>query len=207
MSQPSPTSLPTGLLFVILWKSGLSLERLFLVNVHVGETGKTGCTVQSWPSCCHCGKMCKFFKLHKAVASALRFLFSSSAVLPSLIYLFFYLSIFARGVFFLSLLSRTLQLLFWNLIFICRTCVCIWPLELIFQGQHSDTVVLCYWKLSAVRGEFAMFQICPQGAVSAFLDNTPVEGRQVASTFHIFLSGFTSFIISYQRKTVWRNMR
>lgn len=54
--------------------------------------------------------------------------------------------------------------------------------------------------------EFAMFQICPQGAMSAFLDNTPVEGRQVASTFHSFCSGFTSFIISYHRKSVWGNM-
>lgn len=52
-------------------------------------------------------------------------------------------------------------------------------------------------------GEFAMFQICLQGAMSAFLDNTAVLGRQVANIFYIFLSGFTSFIISYPRKTVW----
>lgn len=39
--------------------------------------------------------------------------------------------------------------------------------------------------------------------MSAFLDNTAMLGRQVANIFHIFLSGFTSFIISYPRKTVW----
>lgn len=35
-------------------------------------------------------------------------------------------------------------------------------------------------------GGVAMFQICPQGAMSAFLDNTRAQGRQVASIFQIF---------------------
>lgn len=124
------------------------------------------------------------------------FLFSTSAVSSSVNYLFIYFIYFCMRCAFSTLPGWPLQLLFWNLIIIRLTCVCIWPQDLIFPQATQRHC--CSLLLKAFRrtegwggggwgyGEFAMFQICLQGAVSAFLDNTPVLGRQVANIFHIF---------------------
>lgn len=65
------TSILTGPLFVVLWKSGPTLEGFFLVDVNNDQTGKTGCTVETWPSCYQLGKMCDFFNSCKTVVSTL----------------------------------------------------------------------------------------------------------------------------------------
>lgn len=117
---------------------------------------------------------------------------------------------------FSSLLGRPLQHLFWNLIFIRRTCVCIWPLDLIFpqptQRQCCSLLLKAFCRTGGGEGRGGTGSLqCSKsvyrGAMSAFLDNTAVLGSEVANIFHIFLSGFTSFIISYPRKTVWGKHR
>lgn len=92
---------------------------------------------------------------------------------------------------FSSLLGRPLQHLFWNLIFIRRTCVCIWPLDLIFpqatQRQCCSLLLKAFCRTGGGggTGSSQCSKSVYRGAMSAFLDNTPVLGKQVANIFHI----------------------
>lgn len=159
------------------------------VDVHVGQTGKTGCAVETWPSCCRRGKMCDFFHFICGASSSRPLWFCNHLFLYFFIYfclwcVFFSLSGSAQP-------NHSAFVLEFN---IPRSDLCLHLAAAAHISRGNTATVLffviedflAYGGWQAGGGEFAMFPICPQGAMSAFLDNTPVEGRQVASTFLIF---------------------